>query len=136
VLRDHKVRPRTSEQIKSIAASARLELLGNVEGAIRAGTAIRELLSRSHNGQRLTLEVSTARKIGAAAAVSYSPLKLEIDGKVWTKALLSKDVESNYIAAYELGHIYLHDHHAQPFSGAIFLNNQRSGKQICLRIVS
>jgi hypothetical protein len=117
MLKDHKVRPLTKDDIKSVAASARVELLGSLRGPVRAATAIRELLNRSHRGQKLKLEISTVRKIGAPAAVSYAPLKLEIDGKIWTKALFSKDADSNFIAAHELGHIYLHNHDAQPFSG-------------------
>ena len=35
----------------------------------------------------------------------------------WTKALLTDDPCANYIAGHELGHISLHNHDAQPYSG-------------------
>jgi hypothetical protein len=85
---------------------------------VRAASAIVELTKRSiENGGPLTLVLSSTRRIGAPAAVSYKPLMLEFDKIIWTRALLSDDPQANYIAGHELGHITLHNYDAQPYSG-------------------
>jgi IrrE N-terminal-like domain len=118
MLTDHKVRPRTFLQIKEIARDIRSKLCGDGVGGVRAANAILRLTNEVQvEGQSLKLELRSSKKIGAPAVVSYRPLKVEFDRAIWTKALLSKDGPANYIAGHELGHIVMHNHDAQPFSG-------------------
>jgi Zn-dependent peptidase ImmA (M78 family) len=118
MLSDHKVRPRTALEIKQIAKYIRSKLCGDGVSGVRAAGAIRQLTNEVKvSGEFLKLELRNSNKIGAPAVVSYRPLKLEFDKIVWAKALLSRDVGANYIAAHELGHIVMHNHDAQPFSG-------------------
>jgi hypothetical protein len=118
VLTDHKVAQRNAPEIKRDAIGVRNKIFGDKVGSVRAANAILKLTRvENKNGERLKLEFRSAAKIGAAAVVSYSPLKIEFDRAVWTKALLSNDADANYIAAHELGHLILHNHHAQPYSG-------------------
>jgi IrrE N-terminal-like domain len=101
-----------------IASDERVKFFGDKLGGVRAAAAIVQLTKRSaESGGPLKLELGNARRIGAPAVVSYRPLKLEFDRAVWTKALLSDDPDANYIAGHELGHIVLHNHDAQPYSG-------------------
>lgn len=119
MLKDHKVIAREAWQIKAVAEAVRNKLYGDRLGHIRAADSIltftREL---KVNNEFVKLEFRSASKIGAPAVVSYRPLKLEFDRIAWTRALLANDLETNYIAAHELGHIMLHNHDAQPYSGA------------------
>jgi hypothetical protein len=118
MLTDHKVRPRTSSEIRRIAKDVRNKLCGDGVGGVRAANAILRLTNEVKvDGQLLKLDLRNSKKIGVPAVVSYRPLKLEFDRTIWTKALLSKDASANYIAAHELGHIVMHNHDAQPFSG-------------------
>jgi hypothetical protein len=118
MLSDHKVRPRTYQEIRQLAENIRSKLCGDGVGVVRAANAILRLTNDLKiDGQSLKLEITNLKKIGAPAAVSYGPLKLEFDKTIWTKALLFNDAGANYIAAHELGHIAMHNHDAQPFSG-------------------
>ncbi len=118
MLTDHKVRSLIAPQLERIATAERSKFFGDRLGGVRAAAAIVLLTKRSaENGGPLKLELSSARRIGAPAVVSYRPLKLEFDRTIWTKALLTEDPDLNYIAAHELGHITLHNHDAQPYSG-------------------
>jgi hypothetical protein len=118
MLTDHKVSQLNLEQIKAIANYHRSKLFGDLEGGIRAANAIL-WMSRVPNakGERLKIVLSSETKLGAPAVVSYRPLKIEFDRAKWPKASLSKDKETNYIAAHELAHLILHNHDAQPYSG-------------------
>lgn len=49
------------------------------------------------------------------AYVTFGPPTLHIDREVWKLADLG-DPESRFIVAHELGHLFLHDHHAKAFS--------------------
>src|SRR5271157_2843802 len=118
MLTDHKVRPLNAPQLKQIASAERANFFGDRLGGVRAAAAIAQLTKRSaENGGPLKLELGNAGRIGAPAVVSYRPLKLEFDRTIWTKALLTDDPAANYIAGHELGHITLHNHDAQPYSG-------------------
>ena len=118
MLTDHKVRPRTALEIKQIAQDIRSKLCGDGVSGVRAAGAIRRLTNEVKvGGEFLKLELLNSKKIGAPAVVSYRPLKLEVDKMAWAKALFSRDVAANYIAAHELGHIVMHNYDAQPFSG-------------------
>jgi hypothetical protein len=118
MLFDHKVGPLTGPQVKVRASAERVRFFGDKLGGVRAASAIVELTKRSVEiGGPLRLELGNAKRIGAPAAVSYRPLKLDFDRTIWAKALLTDDPEANYIAGHELGHIALHSHDAQPYSG-------------------
>lgn len=118
MLTDHKVSQRNAPQIKTEALKVRKRLFGDEVYGIRAANAILKLTQEENeSGERLKLEFRSATKIGAAAVVSYHPLKIEFDRAVWTKALLFKDPDANYIAAHELGHLILHNRYAQLYSG-------------------
>lgn len=118
MLTDHKVASRDAAQIKASAVVVRKELRGQSLVGVNAANAVLQLTKRPNkSGECLTIEVKSAGKIGAPAVVSYVPLKLEVDRVVWNKALLSVDPDANYVIAHELGHVVLHDYHAQPYSG-------------------
>jgi hypothetical protein len=118
MLTDHKVPPRYRNEIKIDAIDYRKRIFGDKIGGIRAANAIIKLTQEyNKNGQPWKLEFRNASKMGAPAIVSYRPPKVEFDRNVWTKALLAKDPTTNYIAAHEIGHMLLHNHDAQPYSG-------------------
>lgn len=49
------------------------------------------------------------------AFVRYDPLRLSCDAEIWEEARLGEP-RATYILAHELGHIVLHDSHAQSFN--------------------
>ena len=118
MLMDHKVRRLTAPEIKEVARRYREKFFGNTLGPVKVVKAIIKLSQgRDSRGDQLKIEISSLSKLGAPAVVSYNPLKIEFDRKLWTKALLSDDPEANFVAAHELGHIALHNNDAQPYSG-------------------
>jgi len=57
------------------------------------------------------------------AKVTYRPLTLRIDRKIWERARTG-DAFARFVVAHEVGHILLHDHSAQPFSYDPAVQNQ------------
>jgi hypothetical protein len=49
------------------------------------------------------------------AYVTFNPPTMHIDREVWKLAKLGEP-EARFIVAHELGHLFLHDHHAKAFS--------------------
>src|SRR5262249_25437440 len=49
------------------------------------------------------------------AFVSFDPLTLNVDRKIWADAKAGEEY-ARYVIAHEVGHIVLHDHHAKSFS--------------------
>jgi Zn-dependent peptidase ImmA (M78 family) len=114
---DHKVTFRRREEIKQIAERARS--LGKEFD--RAGFQITNYLRMlAHENLLKTglLQIRTfsAKDGEAPAYVTYNPTTLHVDQEIWGDA---DDGEpgARFILAHELGHIILHDHYAQPFSG-------------------
>lgn len=60
---------------------------------------------------------------GPPAYVTYKPLTLHIKKRVWELARAGHG-RSRFIVAHEIGHILLHDHTAQAFSGNPDLQNK------------
>ena len=64
---------------------------------------------------KFSVEFFDASEGQKPAYVTFEPLKLYVDREVWKFAGLG-DPESRFIVAHELGHLFLHDHHAKAFS--------------------
>jgi Zn-dependent peptidase ImmA (M78 family) len=115
--RDHKVRFRRQEEIKSVAERART--LGDER--TRAGFRITNYLRKLATQELLKTGLLHIRSFSAVADeapayVTYNPTTLHVDHGIWQEA--DEDVPAaRFILAHELGHVILHDHYAQPFSG-------------------
>jgi hypothetical protein len=114
---DHKVGFRRREAIKEIAERARsLADDGNRIG-FRITNYFRKLATHEllQTGL-LRIRFFSAGHDAAPAYVTYRPTTLHVDYGIWREA--DEDVPAaRYILAHELGHVVLHDHYAQPFSG-------------------
>jgi len=115
--KDHKVSFRTRESIKSVADRAR----ALDKDAHRNGFRITSYLRMLAADQVLKtgpLKIHFfAPAVGEAPAyVTYDPTILHVDPEIWEEADQGEP-GARFILAHELGHVILHDHHAQPFSG-------------------
>jgi IrrE N-terminal-like domain len=117
MLKDHKVGLRTRGEIKLIAERARR--LGGDAG--QAGFKITNYLRMLAaepllKGGQLKIRHFAANPGEAPAFVTYNPTTLHVDREIWEDGDQGEP-GARFILAHELGHVILHDHHAQPFSG-------------------
>lgn len=115
---DHKVDFRTEEAIKALAENARALLDPSGQPAFRVTDCIRKLKKQELFKQG-KFEIKTFRRSAAdpPAYVTFEPMRtLYIDEDIWEDADQNLPLPK-YIVAHELGHLVLHSHYAQPYSG-------------------
>lgn len=113
---DYKVSFRAGDSLNSSALNARRLLVpeGRPDFSMRA--VIERLLSEELLPEgKLRLKL-TPRPYTAPACVTFRPRTLNIDPEYWDDSRLNFP-DHRFVLGHELGHIDLHDHHAQSFSG-------------------
>jgi len=114
---DHKVKFRRCDEIKEIAEKARSLCNQFDRPGFKVTNYLRMLANESLlKTGLLRIRTFSAEEGEAPAYVTYNPTTLHVDQEIWGDA---DDGEpgARFILAHELGHIILHDHYAQPFSG-------------------
>lgn len=85
-----------------------------------------------HKKGRLQVELYDREKADEPAYVTFQPLTLHVDRKIWEAAGLG-DTFARFVVAHEIGHIVLHDEFAVAFSDndaaqLRYLQNEESGE--------
>ncbi|WP_315826844.1 MULTISPECIES: ImmA/IrrE family metallo-endopeptidase [unclassified Bradyrhizobium] len=113
--RDHRVRIRTREDIAKIAMA--WWLLATRRGHFfDICSFVLGPLTKLHTSKgRLDIEFYEADYGDDPAYVSFKPLTLHVDKKIWEQASKG-DPFARYVIAHEVGHILLHDEFAVAFS--------------------
>ncbi|MBV9395289.1 MAG: ImmA/IrrE family metallo-endopeptidase [Methylobacteriaceae bacterium] len=97
----------------------RARMIGHIDRSITFNivTYIRKLRGAEIPGKgKLGLKLSKHGPDLPLAFVTYCPLTLHVDSQVWSDGE-ENEPEARRILAHELGHIFLHDYYAQPYSG-------------------
>jgi predicted SprT family Zn-dependent metalloprotease len=115
--KDYKVAPRGRKELKRIAEKWRSILPEARDSAFNVVAYVRALerVEILKTG-KLNVVFFTASTENPPAFVTYNPTTLHVDFATWQEAD-EGEPSARFIIAHELGHIALHDHHAQPFSG-------------------
>ena len=115
--KSYKVGRRTYAQIKDITARCR-EILGlSPSSTLRMVEIFRTLARREIlKTGRVVIKFMSVLVGKTPAYVTYNPTTLHVDFDIWMEADQGEPF-ANFILAHELGHVILHDHSAQPYSG-------------------
>jgi predicted SprT family Zn-dependent metalloprotease len=101
----------------SLRSCAPLRLSGGESTGFNVVACVRALAQKAIlKTGKLIIEFFTASEKQTPAYVTYNPTTLHIDLETWQDADLGEPL-ARFIIAHELGHVVLHDSHAQPFSG-------------------
>jgi Zn-dependent peptidase ImmA (M78 family) len=119
MLRDHHVSFRSEETIAQIAISLRNTHGSACEPSFDITDLVKNTLPKLLKLQKkglLKIEFYDCCFIGDDPAyVSFNPLTLHVDNKIWTEAKAG-DGYARFVIAHEIGHLILHDHSAKAFS--------------------
>lgn len=115
---DYKVAFRREETLANLALSCR-QFAGSENAASFNVVKFIErdlprILTRMKKGP-LQIKFFDMQEGEKPAFVTYNPLALHVDREIWELADIG-DPTARLILAHEIGHILLHDHHAQGFS--------------------
>ena len=115
--KDYKVPFRTRESIRTIALRVRDYIGNSVDELVQNVNAyFRKLATEPILKTGLVKIVFIAPGPQEAPAyITYKPTTLHVDKEIWDEAE-SGEPKARFILAHELGHVLLHDHHAQLFS--------------------
>lgn len=115
---DYKVAFRSEETLAAAAFACRRfaghETMAHFNVVDFVEQVLPQILARKKKGP-LKFKFFDMREGEKPASVTYNPLTLHVDREVWALAGLG-DPMARFIVAHEIGHILLHDHHAQGFS--------------------
>ena len=117
--KDYKVSFRREASVREVAENFRKRLgLGDAPGFNVATCVLRlhdeELLTSG----KLELDFYNQRPDEPFAFVTFLPKRtLHVDRQLWAEAREYNEPELRYILAHEIGHLVLHSHYTQGFSG-------------------
>jgi hypothetical protein len=116
--KDHKVSFRIRESIKPIADRVRALTEEGSRPGFRITAYFRALATRPllKTGLLHIRFFSPTAEDKVPAYVTYNPTTLHVDHEIWQEAD-QDEPRARFMLAHELGHVILHDCHAQPFSG-------------------
>jgi hypothetical protein len=113
---DHYVAFRSEESIAEIAYRLRDAHVPRSEPTFNIVDFIENTLPKHLKKGPLKVEFyDRAFKQDDLAYVSFNPLTLNVDTKLWADAKIGESY-ARYVLAHEIGHIVLHDHSAKAFS--------------------
>jgi uncharacterized protein DUF955 len=116
-LRDHKVKSRTEANIEKEAEYFRYTTRSSHDSAFNIADAVRHICRFDpYCWGGLEIKFQSAASPSPAFAVLGNQRELWVQYDIWQEAE-EGDPSARFIVAHELGHLILHDHYAQPFSG-------------------
>jgi hypothetical protein len=113
--RDHRVRIKAREDIAKIAMSWWNAATKRGNSFNICEFVVETLTKRFTNKGRLRIEFYERGTADEPAFVTFRPLVLHVDRKIWNAAGLG-DTYARFVVAHEIGHIVLHDEFAVAFS--------------------
>ncbi|SRR6266581_2784095 len=130
--RDHRVRIKSREDIAKIAMSWWNAANKQGRSFNICEFVVETLTKRFTQKGRLQIECYDRGRADEPAFVTFRPLVLHIDRKIWEAAGLG-DTYARFVVAHEIGHIVLHDEFAVAFSDdeaaqLAYLDNEESGE--------
>ena len=117
--KDYKVLFRTEESIKAVAERFRDGLGLRINTAFNVAACIKRMVDEPVlTSGRLKLELYTQVGQEPFAYVTFLPTRtLHVDQELWVEAQEYNEPEIRYVLEHEIGHLILHNHHTQGFSG-------------------
>jgi len=114
LLRDHKVRYMSREQIARVALDwwAIADRRGN---NFNICDFVVQVLAKKRFQSKGQLQIKFYEDLPEQASVTFDPLTLHIEKRVWDAAAAGESY-ARFIVAHEIGHIVLHDRTAAAFS--------------------
>jgi predicted SprT family Zn-dependent metalloprotease len=115
--KDYKVCPRDRLELQRSAEKLRGILQEGANSGFDVVNYARTLAQKEIlKTGKLNIQFYKASSKDSPAYVTYNPTTLHVDYVTWQEADGGVP-DARFIIAHELGHIVLHDHYAQPFSG-------------------